>query len=1479
MTDQAEPGDDPRAEGTEDSRESHAASWRTWRPRRPATGTLLLAAVAYIPLLLTRPGMVGADTKTYLYLDPGRLLARAPFMWDTNIGLGTVTHQNIGYLWPMGPYYFVFETLGIPDWIAQRVWLGSIIFLAGLGVRWMMRELRWDGGGATVAAFAYALSPYLLDYAARISVILLPFVGLPWLIGLAARCLRRDDWRSPAWFALVTLTVGGVNATSLVLVMVGPILWFVHATFVAKEVTLRTAVRAGLRITLLTAVTSLWWLAGLALQGSHGIPILRYTETYETVATAALAPELLRGLGYWFFYGRDSLGAWTESTVGLVEVLPLLALSFVIPGLALAAGALTRWRNRIYFAAIVTAGLVIGVGSHPWDSPTPFGELFKAWSRTDLGLSFRSTPRAVPLIALGLAVFLGAGVAALGRWRPRWHVPVAGALIVLICLNQIALFRGQMVDRNLMRDEEVPEYWLEAAAAMDEGDPWTRVLEMPGIDFAAYRWGNTVDPITPGLMDRDFVARELIPYGSPASANLLNEFDQPFQAGRVDPAAITPMAQMMGVGEIALRGDLQYERYLSPRPRHTYQQLLNAPGLGDPLGFGEPVPNIASDELPLDDELEMGTPVTHPDPSPVTLFPLEDPRSLLRTVDASAPVVMAGDATGMVNLAALGALQVDRPLFYAASFADDPAGLRAVVDEPDTELVVTDTNRRQARRWGSVRENDGHTEFAGEEPVERDHRDNRLEVFADETDDDRTVLETTGTATVSASAYGNAVTYTPGDRPSNAMDGTENTSWRVAAFEKAEGNYLQVDLAEPVSADQMALRQIPGDRNRWITEISVEFDDDGEPLVFTLDETSRQEGGQSLSFPERSFSRVRITIDATDRGILQDYRGVSGVGISELVIPGVEPSPEVVRPPVRLLDELGESSLGRALRYVFARRAPNPGDVVVADEEPTMRRRVTGPVARSFTPYGKARMVATTPDARIDELLGIPGADAGGVTASSNARLEGSLLTRASKALDGDTTTAYQSRMNTTDAQLSVTYAEPVTVNGLDLQVYADGKHSIPTVITVAVDGGEPLRVELPRTDLGDGAERGTIATLRADTGELVGSRFDIAVVEADEAETKDWFGGGRVVLPVAIAELGLPTIDMPAPETPVDDRCRDDLVTIDGAGVPVRVVGTVRDAEALAALRLESCGAPVELPAGTSLLETAEGITAGVDVELLALASAPGGAPGVDTLTDPPDAGPTPPPAEPSRPGRLHYELTVRDATQPYWVVLGQSFSDGWTAETSEGVELGEPTLINGFANGWLIDPAEHGADVTVVMRWTPQGLVWIGLAGSALGVLACLFLIVRGRGGPSRAGATVVGQVLRPTWRMPWEPAGPPLTLARSLLLVSWVFLAASVFGGLYVGAATALVTFVGAALPRGQWISRCVPLAVLAACFGYIVVKQARNNYEVAFGWVEYFEASHLPAMAGIFMLMTSVIVDRMRASGPADAGPTQPEPARA
>jgi hypothetical protein len=94
---------------------------------RDVVQRLVLVVVAYVPMLLNDVGRVAADTKAYLYLDPGRLLARAPYMWQPEVALGSVTHQNIGYLWPVGPFFWLGEALGLPDWITQRLWLGSVL--------------------------------------------------------------------------------------------------------------------------------------------------------------------------------------------------------------------------------------------------------------------------------------------------------------------------------------------------------------------------------------------------------------------------------------------------------------------------------------------------------------------------------------------------------------------------------------------------------------------------------------------------------------------------------------------------------------------------------------------------------------------------------------------------------------------------------------------------------------------------------------------------------------------------------------------------------------------------------------------------------------------------------------------------------------------------------------------------------------------------------------------------------------------------------------------------------------------------------------------------------------------------------------------------------------------------------------------------------------------------------------------------------
>ena len=184
-----------------------------------------LALVAFIPMLASQPGVVSDDTKTYLYLDPGRYVRQAASLWEPSVGLGTVSHENIGYLLPMGPYFWVMAELHVPLWVAQRLWMGALLFAAGAGALFLCRTIGLNGPGRYVAALGYMFTPYVLQYAGRISVILMPWSGLPWMIAFVILAVRHRGWRYPALFALVVALVSGINASSVLYIGVAPALF------------------------------------------------------------------------------------------------------------------------------------------------------------------------------------------------------------------------------------------------------------------------------------------------------------------------------------------------------------------------------------------------------------------------------------------------------------------------------------------------------------------------------------------------------------------------------------------------------------------------------------------------------------------------------------------------------------------------------------------------------------------------------------------------------------------------------------------------------------------------------------------------------------------------------------------------------------------------------------------------------------------------------------------------------------------------------------------------------------------------------------------------------------------------------------------------------------------------------------------------------------------------------------------------------
>lgn len=1362
-----------------------------------------LALLSYLPFLLSSPGRVSADSKQYLYLDVGRFLSRAPYLWDAQMGAGTVSHQHLGYLFPMGPWFWLMERIGVEVWVAQRLWLGTVTLAAGLGARWLLRHLGLGQLGALAGALVYLLTPYQLAFTARASVLLLPWAGLPWLIGLADRAVKRGGWRDPAWFALVVLGIGAVNASSLILVGIGPVVW-VAATALHGRVDARRALSAIGRIGVLGMGVSLWWIAALRLEAAYGLPVLHVTERLETVAATSSPLDVLRGLGNWFFYGRDRLGYSIDQAAHYLEHTPTVLFSFAVPVLGVASAIAVRWPHRARFVLLVLVGTVVSVGAWPLSDPSPFASAVGTFTAdTSAGLALRNTARAAPLVVLGLAGLIGAAVSA---WRPQPLRLASAALVGVVSLGALwpVASTGFLSD-NMDRVDPLPPHWYEVAAALDADGSATRVLELPGSNFGAHRWGNTVDPILPGLMERGHVAREVLPLGSVGSALLVDALDRRLQEGWLDLDAVAPVARLLAAGTVVLRTDLQYERFVTPRPDLLWDLFTgtDVPGLDEPVTYGEPAPNIPVPGLPMVDELALRSRPSDTLPPPVATFDVEDAAPIVRIAPTTRPVVLGGDADGIVDAASAAILDGRALVLQVASMGD---GELAAALAEGADLVLTDSNRRRIQTWFyAIRDTRGPTERAGETLREPTGYDHRLEPFPGAGDESRTVVEQVG-GTVTATSGGGAPR--PEDRAAAAVDRDLRTSWRVGGADPA-GTRFRIQVDDPVTADRIVLVQPQdGPRDRVISRVLLRLDDD-EPIEVELNPESFTPEGQVVRFERQEVRRAEVEIAAVSVPPF-DPALANAVGFAEVGL-GSGSIEELVRPPLDLLART-DGGVGHRLDIVLTRLRYGPGEAGRLDQELAMRRSVQIPAARGFGVSGTARVNPNAPDEVLDEVLGT---DLQGAIARSTGHLPGDLGSRASRAFDADPSTAWQSGFGPSEQRhVDIQLGGPAALGAVIVELVADAQHSLPARLSLHAGTGTVASVDVPEPAAGSGT---VSVTFPAIDPPVTGIRVVVDAVRPRTAIEGDLNPAAQ--LPVAIAEIraeGLPrAVDAEA----IPETCRQ-ILAVDGRPVPVRLTGLVADARL--GLAIEGCVDPraVAFDAGRHELRSSVGLDTGVDVDQIVLSSAADGSPAtpaargerrsaagssVETVDQHPTSA----------------SVSIETDGEPFWLILGQSLNDGWGLSV-DGASASEQRLVDGYANGWRIEPQSAGT-LQIELTWRPQRLVWVTLAISALATLICVALILGGRS--RRCGAPTA---VRPTWALPMPDGSAPAPRPSPRLAIAVIGVAAA--GWLVATPLAALVAagvvLVGALVPLSRW-------AWLVAAPAAVVVARLAEEPELA--WV--------------------------------------------
>lgn len=1355
---------------------------------------------AYVPALLSSPGRMPADSKLYLYLDPGGFFAEAASSFDPGQFAGWVPHQHIAHLWPGLPWFWSFEALGVPDWIAHRLWIGTLFLLAGLGVRHCARSMALVGHGALVAGLVYQTSPYVLPYVSRTSVMLLPWAGLGWILAFTITACRHRTWASIAPIALVVVTVGAVNATALLLVVPAPVAWLIHEA-ARGALPVRAAIGVAARTGLLCSGVSAWWVAALVIQGRYGASVLPYSEALADVSAASTSSEVWRGLGYWLFYVRDVFAPTTTSAGPYLTSSALIGLSYVVPLIGLAGLVWVRWVHRRFAAALIAIGGVVSVGVHPFEDRSPLVALLSGGGDDGLLLALRSSTRALPVMVLGLALAAGSLVAAVPLRRPRRVVTLA--IVVVAVVGQPALWTASLVDPALERDQDPPRAWLDAASSLD--DRTRRVLMLPGAEFGAYRWGYTVDQPLPGLTDVPVVTRDLLPLGSPAAMDLLYALDDRFQDGVAEPASVAPIARLLGVGTIWLTNDAAFERFRTARPEVVRDVVLSASGSDAPIAFGEPVVNrpdveVVDEAFLVDDRIGAARP-------PVELVALDEPGGVIRVRGRS--LLVAGSGDGLVDAAAAGLVPPDVLVRYTADGVDaDPSAVG---------IIVTDSHRDRARHWRTSQDTTGYTESGapGAELLREPIGDARLPVFDNDDPSSRTTAIQAGPVTATATSYGEPFAYTPEHRPSMAIDGDPDTGWLVGQHGDPVGASIRLTIAGDAPDGSIRLVQWPSGERR-IVAVEMTSTDVGSEVSerrrIDLDERSLQPEGQTVPLVEGGVLAA-VDVDQVELAIVTvGGAGPDPVGFTEIDL-GLGPTLEVVRVPVP------DVSATLPTARVFSRLRTDPLDRWRSDPEVSLVRSWTEPTSREVSASYTVRLDARSSDADLAELFGWP--------ATADRRLAGSLRSVGAAAFDRDGTTAWRSPFGEPGGTIRVEGVDE-TLESITIVQPRSGYSTIEEIELRSSGGTRRLSIE---------PDASGVATSIVDPPLVVVDDLEISVTSVVEATTVDRRFGDVVVLPVAITEVefrGAPSV-VALSDSSVVVECAP-IGDLDGTQLAATL--TVAGPEWLDGAPLEAapCHERLMLAAGDHLLAGSDGPFV-LDRVVLddGLAEALG-------RPTPEITGEVVTIDRNRFGGRFRVECRAA-----CWFVFGEGFNRGWSAAVA-GEDAGPPMLVDGGFNGWLLAPGTS----EIVVSWPPQRYQTAALVVSAATTLGALALIIRRRRGDDQDDSTAPDD----------EPPRLALEVSPSARSAAFVVMAWAVPAGVIAGpgwgvaaGAVGIIAHRCRSLPLAALAAMCTVATVGLG----VVALEIRRSPAHDLGWPGAFEPLHGFGMVAFALLVTSVVLD--------------------
>ena len=1397
-------------------------------------GSLFLAVVC----LLQAPGRLVGDTKFDLVLDPGRFLGRAIHLWEPTAHFGFLQNQAAGYLFPMGPFFWLGSALHVPGWIVQRSWLACLLIAALAG---FVRMTTLMGIGRPRArllgGLLYALAPAFMVMVGTTSAALLAGVCTPWILGSLARWVdhpRRAAMRG----GVAVLFIGGTNATSALAALVLPTIFIL---FQDRRVRWRLLAWWPVAV----GLASLWWLLPLVFQARYGFDFLPYTERAATTLSTMSAVEMLRGTGNWLGY-LGLVEPWSRAGDLLVHNPVVVAATMAVA----LAGMVGLVRSTMPHRRMLATGFVVGVlvmgSGYAGAAGGPLGSMLHTLLDGPLGFArnvskFDPTLRIVLLV--GLVHLISAARVPVRRIAPSARVVATVATVATVAIAAVSMWpalSGRMMPSGSF--SAVPSYWKESAEYLRAHGGDARSLLVPTSSFAEYTWGRPLDEPLQGFGLAPWATRNLIPFGGPDNIRFLDGVEDVLATGRRSAGLPETLARA-GVRFVVVRNDLDWRRSRSPRPTLVRASLVES-GFTAVAHFGhverakviDPLADFglvaAEAEFPAVEIYESGRAAAR-----ATAYPIE------------ATAIVSGGPESIGQLANRNLLD-GRATVLAR---DVPAGLGA-----GWAHLVTDTGARQNTTFGIVRDNESYVLQPGEKAAGRDHTlqygfttDGVASVSG------QTTATMRGVATVTASSYGSWLLALPEVAPWKALDGDPATAW-VAERTTDRAPELRVGLDGPLSIDHLDVTPLADGPWRQLTRALTVTTDAGSART-ALTPTERP---QRVAVPVGPTRSLVITLDPDPTA----DKDRAGPGLREVTVPGSDVSRGRRTP-------RDADALSTPPTIVLDRWRARPDDVLRTDPETTLDRTLVTPAA-SYTLTGTA---VPRPGAALDALIDrlASGAAANALTVSASSSWLDLPALRPENLFDGNPDTVWMARPaaaprlandRSTERPVSGPETSPLP-STLDpaptLTLSWPEARSLDSVEVVANDriGSPPRTIHIASKD-GDRTvslrnSRGTFAALRT-------TRIEISFPELEQRTVPSAFGDRRPVdVPVGFSGLAFPgsadiAVATPDPATPVAIGCDDGpSVEIDGVVTRLSLSGTMADLLQLRPLAVGICRTSSAMPLGTGehrvVSKPSDTFSAASMMLQPAALAAP--ATGRDVKV--------------ARWGRSRRTLTIGAGGEQI-LTVHENANAGWRAQLN-GTTL-QPVRVDGWQQGYVV-PANAGG--TVALTFTPDRPFRLSLAVGFAAAMAVLALALVGF-------ATSTAPVSAPVAEFPPASTIVARRPRRAGQGIAWGQLAVPIATAFVVGTLLSTIAGVVAAaivvVLDGRDRLTMLAVALPGAVAGAIAAGQAAG-VQPATGDGTFSRAAQILAAVAIAVAAGSAVrSDRARrpAPAPADAAPADAAP---